>query len=540
MITLHCFTAQCMANELQAVAMGLPNVDVESLNHLELSKLIEDHEQVKVSSDGSKHTTKQVPIGLLVTSFEDPQNDLIIRYLNMEHTEDLATSLLSGWLKGNSLLARERQVECDEEKYNAIGSMYGKNFTNTKEGTLGAPIYNYLVYDVFDGSHRKTAISLNVTRKLGDWTNQSEVPVTVHNPTLPSAAAVRYAGLVNELQAVAKSGGYSDQLIFLYKNLLRAITKVAPAVPVPQTDPTASTTQTKKKALVAAAKAFKKKQRGQVENYVLDYFRAGVSQSRNILSFTEQKEFNAMFDSSFVRAKLAISEFLRVPGLNTISALERLSLRKASASWDELVPSSHFSFTEMSFGERESLFPTAAHAVKRLHARVTSLITLASHMFGLPDPEVPPVEVGDVPPEARLAIGKRLLCWHAAFYAKRIWRSRVPTGPIPSFNQYDSAKHLSTMYLEDDNKVEVKDAVTKSMQCFWNDIALLSKLQEQYKATQATAAVAQANVLQANVLLNELDDIEECPENMLKRLFLVILLCCFELSYELVYLQTSR
>ena len=79
-----------------AVALVPPNVDVDSLNHLELSKLIETHEQVKVSSDGSKHTTKQVPIGLLVTSFEDPRNDLIIRYLNMEHTEDLANSTLSG------------------------------------------------------------------------------------------------------------------------------------------------------------------------------------------------------------------------------------------------------------------------------------------------------------------------------------------------------------------------------------------------------------------------------------------------------------
>ena len=512
-----------MATELPAVVLVPPNVDVDSLNHLELSRLIEAHEQVKVSSDGSKHTTKQVPVGLLVTSFEDPRNDLIIRYLNMEHTEDLATSLLSGWLKGNSLLARERQVECDEDKYNEVGSMYGKNFTNTMTGVSGATIYNYLLYDVFDGSHRKTAISLNVTRGLGDWTNQSEVPVTVHNPTLPTSAAVRYAGLVNELQAVAKSGGYSDQLIFLYKNLLRAITMVAPAVPVPPA-PADSTSENKKqkKALIAAAKAFKKKQRGQVEKYVLDYFRAGVSQSRNILSVTEQNEFNAMFDSSFVKAKLAIAEFLRVPGLNTVSALERLSLRKASASWDEFVPSSQFSFTEMSFGERESLFPTAAHAVKRLHARVITMITLASHMFGLAVPEVPPVEVGDVPPEARNAIGKRLLCWHAAFYAKRIWRLRVPTGPFPTFNQYESAKHLCTMYLEDDNKVEVKVAVTKTMQCFWNDIALLSKLQEQYQATQAPAAAAQANVL-----LNELEDMEECPENMLKELFLVYIVELF-------------
>ena len=65
------------------------------------------------------------------------------------------------------------------------------------------------------------------------------------------------------------------------------------------------------------------------------------------------------------------------------------------------------------------------------------------------------------------------------------------------------------MFLEDDNKVEVKVAVTQTMQCFWNDIALLSKLQEQYKATQAPAAAPQANVL-----LNELEDMEECPENI--------------------------
>jgi hypothetical protein len=104
-----------------------PDVDVSAMNQRQLSDFLEIHEQVSVSANGSKHTTTQIPVALLCTSFESNLNKLVIRYMDTEHIEDLASGFESGWLKGNSLLARERRVECDEEKFNEVGKLYGKS-----------------------------------------------------------------------------------------------------------------------------------------------------------------------------------------------------------------------------------------------------------------------------------------------------------------------------------------------------------------------------------------------------------------------------
>ena len=83
-----------------------------------------------------------------------------------------------------------------------------------------APSYFYLVYDVFDGTHRTTGMKLNVERKVGTWSPKTTVPVAVHNQDLLDAIAIRFAGLCNELQVVAKSSSYTDSLMLLYKELL--------------------------------------------------------------------------------------------------------------------------------------------------------------------------------------------------------------------------------------------------------------------------------------------------------------------------------
>ena len=69
--------------------------------------------------------------------------------------------------------------------------------------------YFYLVYDVFDGTHRTTGMKLNVERKVGSWSPKTTVPVAVHNQDLLDAIAIRFAGLCNELQVVAKSSSYN-------------------------------------------------------------------------------------------------------------------------------------------------------------------------------------------------------------------------------------------------------------------------------------------------------------------------------------------
>ena len=73
--------------------------------------------------------------------------------------------------------------------------------------------YFYLVYDVFDGTHRTTGMKLNVERQVGTWSPKTTVPVAVHNQDLLDAIAIRFAGLCNELQVVAKSSSYTDALV---------------------------------------------------------------------------------------------------------------------------------------------------------------------------------------------------------------------------------------------------------------------------------------------------------------------------------------
>ena len=502
--------------ESAKVVVVPPDFDVSAMTQRQLSDFLEEHEQVSVSANGSKHTTTQIPVALLCTSFESNLNKLVIRYMDTEHTEDLASGLESGWLKGNSLLARERRVECDEEKFNEVGKLYGKNFT----GTSGATIYFYLVYDVFDGSHRKTAISLNVERERGGWTLCSEVPVTVHHSTLPDNAAIRYAGFVNELQAVAKASSYSDQLIFLFKNLLKAVA-ILPAAEVPPLLLSADgkkETQADKKKKIAEIKAFKKKQRQQVETYVLEYFRVAVRHSKNFMSAQEQQQFSESFDLTYVKAKLFLAEFLREDGLNAISSLERTPLRKASPCWSEMVPTSQFHLGELGVGERASLFPNTVNAVKKLNTKVIALVGVGHALFKEAAPTLSAVEVSDLPQDIRTKIGLRLVCWHTAFYAQKVWRRRDVSAP--AMNQLVAAQHLSRMYLEVLDNSKEEDAVTQAMQCFWNDIAFLSQLQNQYYEAHPQE---KAKVLQDVLNLNQLVGVNVMPaqESKLNSLFLV-------------------
>ena len=60
----------------------------------------------------------------------------------------------------------------------------------TAEADLGTS-YFYLVYDVFDGTHRTTGMKLNVERGVGKWSSKTTVPVAVHNQALLDAVAIQ-------------------------------------------------------------------------------------------------------------------------------------------------------------------------------------------------------------------------------------------------------------------------------------------------------------------------------------------------------------
>lgn len=118
-----------MSTPSTEIAKVLPLVDLAKLNQAELFMHIETFVKIAHSASGSSHKTMEVPVGLLRTAFDDKLNTLLIRNLDDEHKEDMADNLAAGWLNGNALLARERQVECSFEEYKAVIEDFGKHFT---------------------------------------------------------------------------------------------------------------------------------------------------------------------------------------------------------------------------------------------------------------------------------------------------------------------------------------------------------------------------------------------------------------------------
>ena len=118
-----------MSTPSTEIAKVLPLVDLAKLNQAELFLYIETFVKVAHSASGSTHKTMEVPVGLLRTAFDDKLNTLLIRNLDDEHKEDMADNLAAGWLNGNALLARERQVECSAEEYKAVIEDFGQHFT---------------------------------------------------------------------------------------------------------------------------------------------------------------------------------------------------------------------------------------------------------------------------------------------------------------------------------------------------------------------------------------------------------------------------
>ena len=108
---------------------AVPLLDLAKLNQAQLFHHIESFVKVAHSATGSTHKTMEVPVGLLRTAFDDKLNTPLIRNLDDEHKMDMADNLAAGWLNGNALLARERQVECTAEEYKAVVEDFGQHFT---------------------------------------------------------------------------------------------------------------------------------------------------------------------------------------------------------------------------------------------------------------------------------------------------------------------------------------------------------------------------------------------------------------------------
>ena len=357
--------------------------------------------------------------------------------------------------------------------------------------------YFYLVYDVFDGTHRTTGMKLNVERQVGTWSPKTTVPVAVHNQDLLDAIAIRFAGLCNELQVVAKSSSYTDSLMLLYKelrNLAKSNVTEIPAstslVVVPAPGGKAQAPSKAKRAAEAAALTALKEKRNGLEAGVLEYFTIRVRQSKNVLSQEEQKEFLAMFDAKYVKARLSLAEFLRERGLNALSSLERVSIRKALDSWETMCPVSRFTLSELNTSEKATLFPNASRAMLKINHAIIGVITGAHEMLGMEKPKRAPVEVNDLKGGMVTIIGRRLLCWHLAFFSERIWQFRKGAGSTKSFNQYTATKVLCEVYLQECANEAVTCYLNETMTCFWNDITLLFNLQNQHKKAQDVAAAS--------------------------------------------------
>jgi hypothetical protein len=346
---------------------------------------------------------------------------------------------------------------------------------------------------------------LNVERGVGSWSRKTTVPVAVHNQDLLDAIAIRFAGLCNELQVVAKSSSYTDALVLLYKELLNLAKSKATEIPASGSSSSSSSStamavvqasgggkaqtasKVKRAAEAASLAALKEKRKG-LEAGVLEYFTIRVRQSKNVLSQEEQREFLSMFDGKYVKARLSLAEFLRERGLNTLSSLERVSIRKALDSWETMCPVSRLTLSELNSSEKATLFPTASKAMIKFNHAITSIIAGVHEMLGIDKPKRTPVEVNDLTGKIVMIIGRRLLCWHLAFFSERIWQFRKGAGQQKTFNQYTTTKALCEVYLQQCANEAVTCYMNETMTCFWNDIALLFKLQHQHKKALDVAA----------------------------------------------------
>jgi hypothetical protein len=335
---------------------------------------------------------------------------------------------------------------------------------------------------VFDGNHRTATMTTLAEKGIGNWMSTSVVPVIAHSKELPDSAAVRLSGLVNEVQVVAKGGSYGDQLSYLHKTMERAVqavTKTMEANPVALTVEEAAGKKPSRQRTILEAKAKKvlKDKRSQVENYVLDYFLGGASQLTMKLNESEVKEFRLRFDLTFVKAKLAMAEFLGRLGIDALCALERVSLVTVRQAWDLMVPESAWAIQELSKAEKVNLFPQATNAVKKLNTSVQQLVAKAPALFGIPLAKETPTEVAQLPLLVVRNTGLRILTWHLAYHSQRFFKRRGQDAGRGGLDQYSLSKNLVELYFDtiaESDSVQV--AVTKTLDEFWQAMAVLFKL----------------------------------------------------------------
>jgi hypothetical protein len=306
--------------------------------------------------------------------------------------------------------------------------------------------------------------------------------VIAHSKELPDSAAVRLSGLVNEVQIVAKGGSYGDQLSYLHKTLqrgLQAVGKRLEGNPIVLTvEETQGLKPSRIKALIEAkAKKVLKDKRSQVENYVLDYFLGASSQLTLKLNESEISEFKQRFDLTFVKAKLAMAEFLGSLGIDALCALERVPLVGVRQAWDLMVPESVWVIQELSKADKVNLFPQATNAVRKLNTSVQQLVSKASGLFGhLPGKETPS-EVAQLPLLVVRNTGVRVLTWHLAYHSQRFFKRRGQDAGVRGLDQHFLTKQLVELYFDtvaESDSVQVE--VAKTLEEFWQAMAVLFKL----------------------------------------------------------------
>jgi hypothetical protein len=223
--------------------------------------------------------------------------------------------------------------------------------------------------------------------------------------------------------------------------------------------------------------------RAHVEEYVHKYFQQGAQQLRSKLTPTELTEFTKMFDLPYVKAKLMLAEFLDPIGVDALCALERAAPVKAAQSWELMVPNSDWVLVEMSKLDRATLFPQTRNALKVLHQHTTKLLTTAGSMFDKETKETV-TDVAQLLPDVARKAGLRVLTWHLAYFAQRVWKRRI-RGDVEqashardcSFNQLSMTKLLAEVYLDTLSEEEdVQNEVNKTLESFWQDVQFLYAL----------------------------------------------------------------
>jgi hypothetical protein len=402
-------------------------------------------------------------------------NTLDVRPLDEDHCDELELSMANGYMSHYGLLARRRQVGCTQAKHASVVDLYGEHFTTKVQLEDATWLFYHYVYDVFDGNHRTATMKRLITSKTGLWTLKTLIPVCVHKSELPDRAAVRLGGLVNEFQTVAKGGSYGDQLSFLLKTLNRGLEQVATVPPVELTAEEKKLKPSRIKQLIdTRLRQSVTAKRAHVEDYVHKYFQQGAQQLKSKLTPTELTEFTKMFDMPYVKAKLMLAEFLAPMGVDALCALERAAPVKAAQAWELMVPNSDWVLVEMSKLDRANLFPQTRNAMKVLHQHTASLLTTARSMFGKETKETV-TEVAQLSLDVARKAGLRILTWHLAYFAQRVWKRRVRGDEQTSgFNQLSLAKLLAELYLNTQSEEEdVQNEVNKTLESFWQDVQFL-------------------------------------------------------------------